>query len=200
VPHIYAAGDVIGFPALASTSMEQGRVAAIHAFEMESRTNPATTLPYCIWTIPEVAMCGVTEEECLAKGIDYEVGRAYYRNNARGQIIGDTGGMLKLVFDPDTSEILGVHIVGESAAELVHVGLMVMQMAGTIDVLINTVFNVPTLSETYKYAAYDGLSRLERRQRGQRNGMGLREMPPSTREAPHSAEMTQVLEAPHALT
>jgi NAD(P) transhydrogenase len=200
VPHIYAAGDVIGFPALASTSMEQGRVAAIHAFEMESRTNPTSTLPYCIWTIPEVAMCGITEEECLAKGIDYEVGRAYYRNNARGQIIGDTGGMLKLVFDPDTSEILGVHIVGESAAELVHVGLMVMQMAGTIDVLINTVFNVPTLSETYKYAAYDGLSRLERRQRGQRNGMGLREMPPSTREAPHSAEMTQVLEAPHALT
>ncbi len=165
VPHIYAAGDVIGFPALASTSMEQGRVAAIHAFEMESRTRPATTLPYCIWTIPEVAMCGMTEEECLAKGLEYEVGRAYYRNSARGQIIGDTGGMLKLIFDPDTSEILGVHIVGESAAELVHTGLMVMQMAGTIDVLINTVFNVPTLSETYKYAAYDGLSRMERRQR-----------------------------------
>ncbi|HEX8234987.1 MAG TPA: Si-specific NAD(P)(+) transhydrogenase [Abditibacteriaceae bacterium] len=200
VPHIYAAGDVIGFPALASTSMEQGRVAAIHAFEMESRTNPASTLPYCIWTIPEVAMCGVTEEECLAKGIDYEVGRAYYRNNARGQIIGDTGGMLKLVFDPDTSEILGIHIVGESAAELVHVGLMVLQMAGTLDVFINTVFNVPTLSETYKYAAYDGLSRLERRQRGQHNGMGLRQMPSSTREAPHSAELPQVLEAPHALT
>jgi NAD(P) transhydrogenase len=200
VPHIYAAGDVIGFPALASTSMEQGRVAAIHAFEMESRTNPTSTLPYCIWTIPEVAMCGVTEEECLAKGIDYEVGRAYYRNNARGQIIGDTGGMLKIVFDPDTSEILGVHIVGESAAELVHIGLMVMQMAGTIDVFINTVFNVPTLSETYKYAAYDGLSRLERRQRGQRNGMGLREIPPSTREGPHAVELPQILEAPHALT
>jgi NAD(P) transhydrogenase len=188
VPHIYAAGDVIGFPALASTSMEQGRVAAIHAFDMESRTNPTSTLPYCIWTIPEVAMCGITEEECLAKGIDYEVGRAYYRNNARGQIIGDTGGMLKLVFDPDTSEIMGVHIVGESAAELVHIGLMVMQMAGTLDVFINTVFNVPTLSETYKYAAYDGLSRMERRQRGQRNGMGLREMPPSTREASHAGE------------
>jgi NAD(P) transhydrogenase len=200
VPHIYAAGDVIGFPALASTSMEQGRVAAIHAFNMESRTNPASTLPYCIWTIPEVAMCGVTEEECLAKGIDYEVGRAYYRNNARGQIIGDTGGMLKIVFDPDTSEILGIHIVGESAAELVHVGLMVLQMAGTLDVFINTVFNVPTLSETYKYAAYDGLSRLERRHRGQRNGMGLRQMPPSTRESPHSAELPQVLEAPHSLT
>jgi NAD(P) transhydrogenase len=200
VPHIYAAGDVIGFPALASTSMEQGRVAAIHAFEMESRTNPTSTLPYCIWTIPEVAMCGITEEDCLAKGIEYEVGRAYYRNNARGQIIGDTGGMLKLIFDPDTSEILGIHIVGESAAELVHVGLMVMQMAGTLDVFINTVFNVPTLSETYKYAAYDGLSRLERRQRGQRNGMGLREISPSTRDASQTGELPQVLEAPHALT
>ncbi len=133
VPHIYAAGDVIGFPALASTSMEQGRVAAVHAFKLEYKTRIATLLPYCIWTIPEVAMCGITEDECLAQGIDYEIGRAYYRNNARGQIVGDTGGMLKLIFAPADKKILGVHLVGENAAELVHVGMMVMQLGGTIN-------------------------------------------------------------------
>lgn len=204
VPNIYAAGDVIGFPALASTSMEQGRMAAVHAFSMESRTKPANILPYCIWTIPEVAMCGVTEEECLAKGIDYEIGRAYYRNNARGQIIGDTGGMLKIIFDADTSEIMGVHIVGENAAELVHIGLMAMQMGGTIDVFINSVFNVPSLSEAYKYAAYDGLNRLERGHRAGANSASTRNgksgviVCATGEEVVSKPQETQVLEAPHA--
>lgn len=204
VPNIYAAGDVIGFPALASTSMEQGRMSAVHAFDMESRTRPANILPYCIWTIPEVAMCGVTEEECLAKGIDYEVGRAYYRNNARGQIIGDTGGMLKLLFDAETSEVMGVHIVGENAAELVHIGLMAMQMGGTIDVFINSVFNVPSLSEAYKNAAYDGLNRLERKHRvgvesaSTRKGKGdaITCLTGEQDDAPQVK--TEVVEAPHA--
>ncbi|HEX8833563.1 MAG TPA: Si-specific NAD(P)(+) transhydrogenase [Abditibacteriaceae bacterium] len=165
VPHIYAAGDVIGFPALASTSMEQGRIAAVHAFNLEHKTRLASIFPYCIWTIPEVAVVGLNEEECLAKGIEYEVGRAYYRNNSRGQIVGDTGGLLKLIFSPADRKIIGVHIVGESASELVHIGLMVMEMGGTIDRFIDTVFNYPTLGDMYKYAAYDGLARLARRER-----------------------------------
>jgi NAD(P) transhydrogenase len=165
VPHIYAAGDVIGFPALASTSMEQGRVAAVHAFNLEYKTRIASVFPYCIWTIPEVSVVGTTEEECLKNGTEYEIGRAWYRNNARGQIIGDTGGMLKLVFSPSTREIMGVHVVGDTASELVHVGLLVMQTGGTIDRFIDCVFNYPTLGELYKYAAYDGLARLARRQR-----------------------------------
>ncbi len=165
VENIYAAGDVIGFPALASTTIEQARAAVIHAFDMESKAKLAPVIPYCIWTIPEVATVGLTEEECLSKGIDHEIGRAYYRNNARGQIIGDTGGQVKIVFAPDTHKVLGVHIVGETAAELVHIGVMVMQLNGTIESFIDTVFNFPTLSDTLKYAAYDGLDRLSRRQR-----------------------------------
>ena len=165
IEHIYAAGDVIGFPALASTSMEQGRISAIHAFNLENKMVMASIFPYCIWTIPELSTVGKTEEECLSGGIDYEVGRAFYRNTARGQIIGDTGGMLKLIFKPDTKEILGIHVVGDTASELVHVGLMVMQSGGTIDRFIETVFNYPTLGELFKYAAYDGLGRLQRRAR-----------------------------------
>ncbi len=174
VSHIYAAGDVIGFPALASTSIEQARAAVVHAFDLEYKAKLAPVVPYCIWTIPEVATVGVTEEECLAKGIDYEVGRAYYRNNARGQIIGDTGGQVKIVFAPDTHKLLGLHMVGESAADLVHIGVMVMQLDGTIEAFVDTVFNFPTLSDTLKYAAYDGLDRLSRRQRnGKSNGASL---------------------------
>ncbi|HEX8552337.1 MAG TPA: Si-specific NAD(P)(+) transhydrogenase [Abditibacteriaceae bacterium] len=163
IPHIYAAGDVIGFPALASTSMEQGRIAAVHAFNLEYKTRLASIFPYCIWTIPELSTVGKTEEECLSQNIDYEVGRAFYRNNARGQIIGDTGGMLKLLFAPTTREILGIHVVGDTASELVHVGLMVMQIGGTLDRFTDTVFNYPTLGDLYKDAAYDGLARLKRR-------------------------------------
>ena len=163
VPNIYAAGDVIGFPALASTSMEQARVAMVHAFDLKYKTRVAATLPYGIYTIPELSTIGMTEEACKEKAIPYEVGRAYYRANARGQIIGDTKGMIKLVFDPESLKILGVHIVGENASELLHVGMVVMQFGGTISAFIESVFNFPTLGEAYKYAAYDGLGNLARK-------------------------------------
>jgi NAD(P) transhydrogenase len=164
VPHIYAAGDVIGFPALASTSMEQARVAMVTAFNLKYKSRLTPLLPYGIYTIPETSMVGLSEEDCLEKGIDYEVGRAYYRNNARGQIIGDTSGMLKLILSPEEKTLLGIHIIGENASELIHIGMMVMLQGGTIDVFIQSVFNYPTLSDVYKYAAYDALHRLNRRE------------------------------------
>ncbi|HET7710454.1 MAG TPA: Si-specific NAD(P)(+) transhydrogenase [Thermoanaerobaculia bacterium] len=157
VPNIYAAGDVIGFPALASTSMEQARVAMVHAFDLKYKTRVAATLPYAIYTIPELATVGMTEEQCRQEGIQYAAGRAAYRNNARGQILGDSRGTVKLVFERETLKLLGVHIVGENASELLHVGMMVMQYEGTINAFIDCVFNYPTLGEAYKYAAYDGL-------------------------------------------
>ena len=163
VPNIYAAGDVIGFPALASTSMEQARVAMVHAFDLKYKTKVASILPYGIYTIPELSTVGITEDECREKGSDFEVGRAFYRNNARGQIVGDAKGLIKLVFDPETLKLLGVHIVGENASELLHTGMMVMQFGGTINAFIECVFNFPTLSEAYKYAAYDGLGNLARK-------------------------------------
>jgi len=162
VPHVYAAGDVIGFPALAATSMEQARVAMCHAFDLKYKTRVAPVVPLAVYTIPEVAMAGETEESCREKGIDYGVGRALYRQNARGQIVGDLAGQVKLVFRVPDRTLLGVHIIGESAAELVHVGLMVMQAGGAIDTFIHAVFNYPTLGDAYKYAAYDGLSTLFR--------------------------------------
>ncbi|HJW95500.1 MAG TPA: Si-specific NAD(P)(+) transhydrogenase [Thermoanaerobaculia bacterium] len=163
VANIYAAGDVIGFPALASTSMEQARVAMVHAFDLKYKTRVAPILPYAIYTIPELSTVGMTEEQCRAKGITPEVGRAYYRNNARGNIIGDTKGILKLVFDAESLTLHGVHIIGEDAAELLHTGMMVMQFGGTINAFIDSVFNFPTLSEAYKYAAYDGLGNVARK-------------------------------------
>ncbi|HEV8473060.1 MAG TPA: Si-specific NAD(P)(+) transhydrogenase [Methylomirabilota bacterium] len=163
VPHIYAAGDVIGFPALASTSMEQARVAMVHAFDLKYKTAVAPIFPLAVYTIPEISMVGETEESCRQKSIDYCVGRALYRTNARGQITGDLGGELKLVFRYPDKTLLGVHVIGESASELVHVGLMVLQVGGTIDTFINSVFNYPSLGETYKYAAYDGLGAVARR-------------------------------------
>jgi len=165
IPHVYAAGDVIGFPALAATSMEQARVAMCHAFDLKYKTRVAPIFPLAIYTIPEVAMAGETEESCRSRGLDYGVGRALYRHNARGQIIGDLAGQLKLIFRVPDKTLLGVHIIGEAASELVHVGLMVMQAAGTIDVFIDSVFNYPTLGDAYKYAAYDGLGNLQRRER-----------------------------------
>jgi NAD(P) transhydrogenase len=165
VPHIYAAGDVIGFPALASTSMEQARVAMVHAFDLQYETRLAPLLPYGIYTIPEIAMVGKTEEDCLKAGRAYEIGRAYYRNTARGQIIGDTAGMLKMVFDPADRTLLGLHLIGDEATELIHVGMMVMQLGGTLDTFVQSVFNYPTLADIYKHAAEDGLGRLGRRQR-----------------------------------
>jgi NAD(P) transhydrogenase len=160
VKHIYAAGDVIGFPALASTSMEQGRVAVCHAFGFEYKKRLANMLPMGIYTIPEVSNVGETEESCKEKGIPYEVGRAQYSNNARGQIVGDSHGLVKLVFDRGDRRLLGVHIMGESATELIHLGMMVLELKGKIDMFIDFVFNYPTLSEAYKYAAYDGLGNL----------------------------------------
>ena len=163
VPHIYAAGDVIGFPALAATSMEQGRVAMCHAFGFAYKTAVSRVLPLAVYSIPEVSMVGETEESCREKGRPYCVGKAEYRGNARGQIVGDLAGQVKLVFDPRDRRLLGVHIVGEDAAELIHVGVMVLQAEGTIDAFIDAVFNYPSLGEAYKYAAYDGLGALARR-------------------------------------
>ena len=160
VPHIYAAGDVIGFPALASTSMEQGRVAVCHAFGFKYKQRVASMLPMGIYTIPEISGAGETEESCKEKKIDYCVGRALYANNARGHIIGDTAGMLKLIFARADKRLLGVSIIGESATELIHIGMMVLDHNLTIDEFIEQVFNYPTLSETYKYAAYEGLGNL----------------------------------------
>ncbi len=166
VPHVYAAGDVIGFPALAATSMEQARVAMCHAFDLKYKTRVAPIFPLAVYTIPEVAMVGETEESCREKGIDYCVGRALYRTNARGQIIGDLTGQIKLVFRYPDKTLLGTHVIGESASELVHVGLMVLLAGGTIDTFINAVFNYPTLGDAYKYAAYDGLGNVARRAAG----------------------------------
>ena len=160
VSHIYAAGDVIGFPALASTSMEQGRVAACHAFGLKYKQRVASLLPMGIYTIPEISAAGETEESCKEKKIDYVVGRALYENNARGHITGDTAGMLKLIFARADKRLLGVIIIGENATELIHIGLTVLDKGLTIDEFIEQVFNYPTLSETYKYAAYDGLGNL----------------------------------------
>ncbi len=159
IPHIYAVGDVIGFPSLASTSMEQGRLAACHAFGAEAKSVPEL-FPYGIYAIPEISMVGRTEEELTQQSIPYEVGKAQYREIARGQIIGDSTGLLKLIFHFETHELLGVHIIGEGASELVHIGQAVMAFGGTIDYFVNTVFNYPTLAECYKTAALDGANRL----------------------------------------
>jgi NAD(P) transhydrogenase len=160
VTSIYAAGDVIGFPALASTSMEQGRVAVCRAFGFQYKQRVASMLPMGIYTIPEISAAGETEDSCKEKKIDYEVGRARYENNARGHIAGDTAGLLKIVFAPDDKKLLGVSIIGESATELIHIGMMVLDNGLTINEFIEQVFNYPTLSEMYKYAAYDGLGNL----------------------------------------
>ena len=160
VPHIYAAGDVIGFPALASTSMEQGRVAVCHAFGLSYKQRLASQLPMGIYTIPEISSVGESEESCREKKIPCEVGRARYANNARGQIAGDTRGLLKLVFHRETRQLLGVHIIGENATELIHLGMSVLESGGKLDTFVELVFNYPTLSEMYKYAAYDGLGNL----------------------------------------
>lgn len=159
VPHIYAVGDVIGFPALASTSMQQGRQAACHAFGLRCDT-AAHLLPYGIYTIPEISMVGRTEEELTLAGIPYEAGIARYREIARGQLIGDTVGMLKLLFHTETRQLLGVHAIGEGATELIHIGQAVLAFNGKLDYFVETVFNYPTLAECYKVAALHALNRL----------------------------------------
>jgi NAD(P) transhydrogenase len=159
VPSIFAAGDVIGFPSLASVSMEQGRLAAANAFGLKVHSNPAT-YPYGIYTIPEISFAGKTEEQLTDEDVPYEVGVAYYRETARGAIRGDTTGRLKLIFHRETRAILGVHIIGEGASELVHIGQAVMTLNGTIDYFVDTVFNYPTLAECYKQAAFNGVNKL----------------------------------------
>ena len=160
-PHIYAVGDVIGFPSLASVSMEQGRIAAGHALGLELQSNPKN-YPYGIYTIPEISFIGRTEEQLTEDDVPYEVGLAYYREIARGQIRGDTTGRLKIIFHRETKEILGVHIIGEGAAELIHIGQAVLALKGTIEYFVDTVFNYPTLAECYKAAAFNGLNKLTR--------------------------------------
>jgi NAD(P) transhydrogenase len=162
VPNIYAAGDVIGFPALASSSMEQGRVAMVHAFDLEAKKEVSHVLPLSIYAIPEISMVGLTEDQCIAKQVPYLVGRSYYKDNPRGQIIGDMSGMVKLIFSPDDKKLLGVHIIGEQASELIHIGAHVMIADGTIDAFIQAIYNYPTLAGLYKYAAYDGLINLDK--------------------------------------
>lgn len=159
-PTVYAAGDVIGFPALASTSMEQARVAVCHAFGFGYKRQIGELLPYGVYTIPEVSCVGLSEEQAREKKIDVVVGRAFYRDNARGKIIGDRDGVVKLLFCKETRKLVGCHCIGDRASELVHVGQAVMTLGGTIDTFIDMVFNYPTLSETYKYAAYDALRHL----------------------------------------
>jgi NAD(P) transhydrogenase len=160
-PHIFAVGDVIGFPSLASVSMEQGRIAAARAYGKPVHSNPAA-YPYGIYTIPEISFIGKTEEQLTDEDVPYEVGVAYYREIARGQIRGDTTGRLKIVFHRETKEVLGVHIIGEGATELLHIGQAVIILKGTIDYFVDTVFNYPTLAECYKAAAFNGLNKLAR--------------------------------------
>ena len=161
VSNIYAVGDVIGFPSLASVSMEQGRVAAASVFGLKIQSNRAL-YPYGIYTIPEISFIGKTEEQLTDEDVPYEVGVAYYRETARGQIRGDTTGRLKIIFHRETREILGVHIIGEGASELVHIGQAVLALKGTVDYFVETVFNYPTLAECYKQAAFNGINKLLR--------------------------------------
>jgi NAD(P) transhydrogenase len=158
-PHIFAVGDVIGFPSLGSVSMEQGRIAAANAFGIPIHSNRAN-YPYGIYTIPEISFIGKTEEQLTEEGVAYEVGIAFFREIARGQIRGDTTGRLKLIFQPETKELLGVHIVGEGASELLHIGQAVFAFKGTVEYFADAVFNYPTLAECYKAAAFNGLNKL----------------------------------------
>ncbi len=159
VPHIYAAGDVIGFPSLASTSMEQGRIAACHAFGYQAH-KPPEYFPYGIYSVPEMSTIGLTEEEVQEKKIPYESGIARFRETSRGQILGIDSGMMKMLFSLKTRKLLGVHIVGEGATELIHIGQAVLNLDGTLDYFVENTFNYPTLAEAYKIAALDAWNRM----------------------------------------
>ncbi|MDP9297588.1 MAG: Si-specific NAD(P)(+) transhydrogenase [Actinomycetota bacterium] len=161
VPSVLAAGDVIGFPALASVSMEQARVAVCQAFGFAYKQRVSSLLPFGVYTIPEVSCVGLSEQDAAREGIGVIVGRAFFRDNARGQIVGDRDGMVKLIFDRATRALVGCHCIGERASELVHVGQAVIALGGTVETLIEMVFNFPTLSEAYKYAAYDALATFD---------------------------------------
>jgi NAD(P) transhydrogenase len=159
VPHVYAAGDVIGFPALASTSMEQGRLASCHMFGIQCDSRPHT-IPYGIYTIPEISMVGRTEQELTDAKVPYEIGLSKFEELAKGQMLGADTGLLKILFDPKSRRLLGVHIFGERATEIIHIGQAVLAFGGTIDYFRDTVFNYPTMAEAYKVAGLDGLNRL----------------------------------------
>lgn len=159
VPHIYATGDVIGFPALAATAMEQGRLAACHAFHV-SEAHDIKVIPYGIYSIPEVSMVGKTEEELAAAEVPYAAGRAFFREMARGHISGDLHGLLKVIFHRETHALLGIHIIGAGATELIHIGQSVLTYGGTVEYFVHNVFNYPTMAECYRTAALDGLNRL----------------------------------------
>ncbi len=159
VPHIYAAGDIIGFPALASTSMEQGRLASCHMFGAPSEHIPSL-FPYGIYTIPEISMVGQNEETLTANKVPYEVGIAKYNELAKSMMLGDESGMLKLLFDRNTRKLLGVHVIGQRATEIIHIGQAVLYYGGTVEYFRDTVFNYPTLAEAYKVAALDGVNKL----------------------------------------
>lgn len=162
VAHIYAAGDVIGFPALAATSMEQARVAMTHALGAGYEQRVSPVLPLAVYAIPEISMVGLTEDECKTRKIPYLVGRGSYEDNARGQIIGDMTGMIKLIFSPQDKKLLGAHLIGELASELIHLAAHVMAEGGNLDEFVNAVYNYPTLTDLYKSAAYDGLDQLQK--------------------------------------
>jgi NAD(P) transhydrogenase len=162
-PSIFAAGDVIGFPALASTSMEQARVAVCHAFDLKYKQKVSNVLPYCVWTIPELGTVGETPEQLTARGQDFEVGRSSFRINPRGQIIGDTEGFVKLLFNPSDQRLFGASVVGEGAGELIHIAMGCLVADETLDYFIQSVFNYPALADAFKYAAYDGLGALAKR-------------------------------------
>ena len=159
VPHIYAAGDVIGFPSLASTSMEQGRIAVCHALEREAH-KPPEFFPYGIYSVPEMSTVGMTEEEARERDIGYECGIARFRETSRGQIMGLGTGMLKMIFSLKTRRLLGCHIVGEGATELIHIGQAVINLQGTLEYFVENTFNYPTLAEAYKIAALDAWNRM----------------------------------------
>ncbi len=159
VPHIYAAGDIIGFPSLASTSMEQGRVAACHAFNVKLPPSPET-FPYGIYAVPEISTVGQSEEQVRASGIAYECGIARFRETSRGHIMGVNSGFLKLIFALDSRRLLGAHIVGEGATELIHIGQAVINLRGTVDFFVENTFNYPTLAEAYKVAGLDAWNRM----------------------------------------
>jgi NAD(P) transhydrogenase len=162
-PNVIAAGDVVGFPLLASTAMEQARVAVCHAFDLRYKRQLASDRAYGVWTIPEIATVGESDASLAARGQSFEVGRAPYRQNARGQIVGAVDGFVKLVFRPEDQRLLGATVVGEGACDLIHVAMTCLALEGTLDFFIQSCFNYPALAEMYKYAAYDGLQRLARR-------------------------------------
>lgn len=159
IPSIYAAGDVIGFPSLASTSMEQGRIAACHALDIP-KAEPPDYFPYGIYAVPEISTIGLTEQEVRAANIPYQVGQARLRETSRGQIMGIQSGLMKMIFSLETRQLLGVHIIGEGATELIHIGQAVLNLNGKLDYFINNIFNYPTLAEAYKIAALDAWNKM----------------------------------------